>query len=83
LLIYLTSGLPLKGIELATLRYLNSKKDTREMFFDIGSRLFIINISYYKGQGLSKKKALNICYLYTNISRLLLLFIILVDLFAN
>jgi len=83
LLIYLTFGLPLRDTELATFRYLNNKKDTREIFLDIGSRLFIINISYYKGQGLSKKKASNICYLCISISRLLLLFIVLVNLFIN
>jgi hypothetical protein len=49
LLIYLTSGLPLRGTELVTLRYLNSYKDKREIFLDISSNLFIINISYYKG----------------------------------
>jgi hypothetical protein len=83
LLIYLTSGLPLRGTELATLRYLNSKKDTREIFFDIGSGLFIINISYYKGQGLSEKKASNIRYVCTGVSRILLLFIVLIDPFVN
>jgi hypothetical protein len=83
LFIYLTSGLPLRGTELATFKYFNNKKNPREIFLNINSRLFIINISYYKGQGFSEKKASNICYLYTSVSRLLLLFIVLVNLFIN
>jgi hypothetical protein len=55
----------------------------KEIFLNINSRLFIINISYYKDQGFNKKKASNIRYLYISISRLLLLFIILIDLFIN
>jgi hypothetical protein len=79
----LTSGLFLKNTELATLRYFNNKKNIRKIFLDIGSGLFILNISYYKSQGFSEKKTSNIRYLYTSISRLLLLFIILIDLFIN
>jgi hypothetical protein len=79
----LISGLLLQNIELAILRYFNNKKNMRKIFLNIGSGLFIINIFYYKGQGLSKKKASNICYLYTSVFRLLLLFIILVDSFIN
>jgi hypothetical protein len=83
LLIYLTSGLLLRNIELTIFRYLNNKKDIREIFLNIGSKLFIFNISYYKNQGLNKKKISNIHYLYISISRFLLLFIILIDLFIN
>ena len=49
LLVYLTSSLLLRGTKLVTLRYLNSFKDKREIFLDISSSLFILNISYYKG----------------------------------
>jgi hypothetical protein len=83
LLIYLTSGLPLRGTELVTLRYLNSYKDKREIFLDISSNLFIINISYYKGQGLSEKKASSIRYLPPSVSKIFLLYIVLVDPFIN
>ena len=83
LLVYLTTGLPLRGTELVTLRYLNSYKDKREIFLDISSNLFIINISYYKGQGLSNKKASNIRYLPSNVSKIFLLYIVLVDPFIN
>ena len=82
-MIYLISGLPLRGSELVTLRYLNSNKNQREIFLDISSNLFIINISYYKGQTLSEKKASNIRYLLKNISQIFLLFIVLVDPFIN
>jgi hypothetical protein len=83
LLIYLTSGLFLRKTELVTLRYLNNKKNLREIFLDIESNLFIINISYYKKQGFSKKKASNICYLYSVVSCIFLLYIILVDIFIE
>ena len=78
LLIYLTSGLPLRGTELVTLRFLNSLKDQREIFLDIGSNLFIVNISYYKSQGNSERKAANIRYLPPRVSYLVLLYIVLV-----
>jgi hypothetical protein len=45
MLIYFTSGLPLRGTELTTLRFLNSFKDKRECILDKASALFIINIS--------------------------------------
>ena len=83
LLVYLVTGLPLRGTELVTLRYLNSIKDIREMFLDISSNLFIINISYYKGQSLSEKKAQNIRYLPPLVSRIVLLYIVLVDPFIQ
>jgi hypothetical protein len=83
LLIYLTIGLPLRGIELVTLRYLNSINNKREIFLDISSNLFIINISYYKGQGLVEKKASNIRYLCPSVSRIFLLYIVLVDPFIS
>ena len=83
LLIYLTSGLPLRGTELVTLKYLNSYKDKREIFLDISSNLFIINISYYKGQVLSDKRASNIRYLPLSVSQIFLLYIVLVDPFIS
>ena len=83
LLVYLTSNLLLRGTKLITLRYLNSFKDKREIFLDINSSLFILNISYYKSQSLNKKKALNIKYLLTSVSKIFLLYIILVNFFIN
>jgi hypothetical protein len=53
------------------------------MFLNIKSRLFLLNISYYKRQGLIKKKASNIRYLYTSLSKMLLVFIVLVNSFIN
>ena len=83
LLIYCTSGLPLRGTELITLRYLNSIKDKREIFLDKGSSLFIINISYYKGYQISEKKASNIRYLPQVVSQMFLLYIVLVTPFID
>jgi len=45
MLIYFTSGLPLRGTELTAFRFLNSFKDKRECILDKASALFIINIS--------------------------------------
>jgi uncharacterized protein YfkK (UPF0435 family) len=83
LLIYLAFGLLLQNIKLTIFKYLNNKKNIREIFFDINSKLFIINIFYYKNQKLNKKKVSNIRYIYINISKILLLFIILINLFIN
>jgi len=83
LLIYLTTGLSLRGTELVTLKYLNSYKDKRDIFLDINSNLFIVNISYYKGQGLSEKKASNIRYLSTSVLQIFLFYIVLVDPFIQ
>jgi hypothetical protein len=83
LFIYLISGLFLRRTELVTLRFLNNNKNPREIFLDIRSNLFIINIYYYKGQGFSKKKTFNIRYLYSVVSCIFLLYIVLVDLFIE
>jgi hypothetical protein len=84
LLVYLTSGLPLRGTELVTLRFLNSNKDSRELFLDkSGSNLFILNILYFKSQGLRLAQGSNIRYLPLGVSRLFLLYIVLIDPLVN
>ena len=42
-----------------------------------------MNISYYKSQGLSDQRASNIRYLSLEISRIFLLYIVLIDLFIE
>jgi hypothetical protein len=83
LLIYLTLGFPLHSIKLITLRFLNSFKDLREIFLNISNNLFIVNISYYKSQGNSERKAANIHYLPPRVSYLTLIYIILIYLFTE
>jgi len=83
LFIYLIFSLFLKNIKLTIFKYLNNKKNIKKIFLDINFKLFIINIFYYKSQKFNKKKILNIRYLYTNIFRFLLFFVILIDLFIN
>lgn len=83
LVIHLTSGLPLRGTELTTLRFLNSYKDKREMFLDKASHLFILNISYYKGKEQREKETSNIRYLCREASRVFLLYITLVSPFVG
>jgi superfamily II DNA helicase RecQ len=83
ILIYLLSGLPLRGTELVSLRYKNSVKDPREMFLDIGSHLFILNISKYKGGHISERQASSIRYLPEPVSNIFLLYIVLVDPFIE
>ena len=48
LLVHWTSGLPLRGTELCTLKFLNSFRDRRELILDRSSYLFILNIIYKK-----------------------------------
>src|SRR5258706_5427655 len=78
LIIYLTSGLPLRGPELSTLRFQNSYKDQREIFLDRGSNLFLINISYRKGSSYLEKEGSNIRFLSREISLVFLKYIVLV-----
>ena len=65
------------------MRFLNSIKDKREIFLDISSYLFIVNITYYKGQSISEKKASSIRYLPPSVSMIFLLYIVLVDPFIT
>ncbi|OBT81063.1 hypothetical protein VE02_10325 [Pseudogymnoascus sp. 03VT05] len=83
LMVHYTSGLPLRGTELTTLRFLNSYKDKQEMFLDKASHLFVLNISYYKGKEQREKETSNIRYLYREASRVFLLYITLVSPFAG
>lgn len=80
---YLTTGLPLRGTELVTLRYLNSIKDPREVVLDIGSNLFRVNITYWKGQANSDKRASSVRFMSPLLSEIFLLFIVLVDPFIE
>jgi hypothetical protein len=82
-IIYFIYSLPLRGIELTTLCFLNSYKDKKEMFLDKASYLFILNISYYKRKEQRKKEASNIRYLYKEASRVFLLYITLVSPFMS
>ncbi|OBT70933.1 hypothetical protein VF21_10102 [Pseudogymnoascus sp. 05NY08] len=83
LMVHYTSGLPLRGTELTTLRFLNSYKDKREMFLDKASHLFVLNISYYKGREQREKETSNIRYLCREASRVFLLYITLVSPFVG
>lgn len=78
LLAYLTSGLPMRGTELITLSFLNSNKAQREMFLDRASNLFILNISYFKGKDYMEKGGSNVRYLCGSVSKIFLLYIVLV-----
>ncbi|OAF61607.1 hypothetical protein VC83_02272 [Pseudogymnoascus destructans] len=83
LIVHFTSGLPLRGTELTTLRFLNSYKDKREMFLDKASHLFILNISYYKGKEQREKETSNIRYLCKEASRVFLPYITLISSFVG
>ena len=78
LAIYLTSGLFNRGIELATLRFLNSIKDQRELFIDKGSLLFILKISYSKNQQVIDNLSKSLKYLPPSLSYILLLYLVLI-----
>ena len=65
------------------MRFLNSIKDKREIFLDISSYLFIVNITYYKGQSISEKKASSIHYLPLSVLIIFLLYIVLVNPFIT
>jgi superfamily II DNA helicase RecQ len=76
-LVYFTSGLPLRGTELVTLRYLNSFKDCRELFLDKSSNLFVLKISYWKGLQNTEKLASSIRFLPKSVSQIILVYIVI------
>src|SRR5450432_2969572 len=75
LLVHFSSGLPLRGTELCTLRFLNSTKDKRELILDSATSLFILNISYKKNYN---SQGSNIRYLPRSVSTIFLYYITLV-----
>ena len=77
LLIYFTSGLPLRGTELCTFQYLNSNKNKRELYLDKSCYLFILNILANKGCK-DKEQGSNIRYLPYTVSKIFLAYIVLV-----
>ena len=72
LLVHWTSGLPLRGTELCTLKFLNSFRDRRELILDRSSYLFILNIIYKKNSHSSSLQGSNIRYLLRSISLMFL-----------
>jgi hypothetical protein len=78
MLVHFTSGLPLRGIELYTLRFLNSFKDKRECILDKASALFIVNISARNKGVKDLVQGSNICYLPKSVSMIFLKYIALV-----
>jgi superfamily II DNA helicase RecQ len=78
LLIHFTSGLPLRGSELCTFKFLNSFKDKRELILDKASTLFIINISTTNKGLREANKRCNIRYLSKSVSTIFLYYIVLV-----
>ena len=82
-LVYFTSGLPLRGTELVTLRYLNSFKDCRELFLDKSSNLFVLNISYWKGLQNTERLASSIRFLPRSVSQIILVYIVIVTPFIK
>jgi superfamily II DNA helicase RecQ len=81
--IYLTSGLPSRGSELSILRFLNSNKAIREIFLDKSSLLFIIKLVYTKNQNLSERSSSSLRFLSPSLSRVFLLYIVLVNPFCR
>ncbi len=83
LLIYFTSGLPLRGTELCSFKYLNTNKDKREIILDKASALFILNInSKIKGTK-DAREGENIRYLSKSVSKIFLYYIVLIVPFYN
>jgi hypothetical protein len=78
MLVYFTSGLPLRGIELSTFKFLNSFKDKRECVLDRASALFIINISARNKGVKDLVQGSNIHYLSKSVSMIFLKYIALV-----
>jgi len=83
LLVYCTSGLPLRGTELCAFRYLNTNKDKRELVLDKASALFMLNInSKIKGTK-DAREGENIRYLPKSVSKIFLLYLVLIVPFYN
>jgi hypothetical protein len=78
MLVHFTSSLPLKGIELCTLRFLNSFKDKRECILDKASALFIVNIFIRNKRVKDLVQESNIYYLFKSVLMIFLKYIALV-----
>jgi hypothetical protein len=78
MLVHFTSGLPLRGTELTTFRFLNSFKDKRECILDKASALFIMNISTRNKGVKDPVQGSNIRYLPKSVSMIFLKYIVLV-----
>jgi hypothetical protein len=78
MLIHFTSGLPLRGTELSTFRFLNSFKDKRECILDKASALFIINISTRNKGVKDPIQGSSIRYLPKSVSTIFLKYMVLV-----
>ena len=78
MLVHFTSGLPLRGTELCTFRFLNSFKDKRECILDKASALFIMNISTRIKGVKDLVQGSNIRYLPKSVSMIFLKYIALV-----
>lgn len=77
--LYLTTGSPLRGEELATLKYKNSlQASLRELFFDNLKQMFMINLKYSKNQNKTRVQTKNIRYVSQQGSELLAIYIIFV-----
>ena len=77
--VYLTTGSPLRGEELVTLKYKNTiNASLRELFYDTHKRMFMINLKYSKNQNRTRVQSKNIRFISSQASELLLIYLIFV-----
>jgi superfamily II DNA or RNA helicase len=81
--IYLLGGSPLRGKELSTITYKNSRDSLRSLVLDKYSKLFRIETTYYKSSNISRKSKSSIRFLPRNLTNTLLIYLLIIDPFIE
>jgi hypothetical protein len=76
-LVYFLSGPPIRGTELAEIRLKNTSLRTRNIYFDINSKLLLFNLDYNKMSYSGKNTSRNIRFLPREISEILIDYLVL------
>ena len=80
LLIHLTSGSPLRGTEISTIKFRNSlESKLRNIFWDSSKKVISINTAYSKSTSITRLSKDNIRFLTPKISKLLLVYLVVVQ----
>lgn len=81
--IYLLGGSPLRGKELSTITYKNSRDSLRSLVLDKYTKLFRIETTYYKSLNISRKAKSSIRFLPRNLTNTLLIYLLIIDPFIE
>jgi hypothetical protein len=75
-LVYMTSGAPARGTEIPTILHSNSPANSRNLFLDRGTKLFMIRLRYSKNFNLTGLDQGALRVLPNSVSHLVLVFLV-------